>query len=126
MDLVVFSALIWKIVDWIRELRNLPYSRSSVLTQLVAWLVGIGAVILASHAGVSEGLVLPGTDAALGVLDWPSQVLVGVLVASTASAGVDLKQAIDRSDSAAKPALVPGATTAVMPGPVAEPVARPR
>src|SRR5262252_2710335 len=106
MDTVVFASLVWQVVNFIRQLVNLR--RSAVVTQLIAWIVGVVLVVLAAHASVASGVVLPGTDQALGGLDFGSQVLVGLLISSLASTGVDFKQAFDHSDTNAKPPLLPG------------------
>jgi energy-converting hydrogenase Eha subunit G len=106
MDTVVFGALIWQVVDFLRELANFRTQKSSAITQAAAWIAGVLVVVLAAHADVASALILPGTDQALGNLDFGSQVLVGLLVSSFASTGVDFKQAFDRSDSAVKPPLI--------------------
>lgn len=105
MDTVVFAALVWQVIDFARELANLPAQRSAVLTQALAWCAGVGAVAVGAHANATAALVLPGSNLPLGELDAWSVVLVGVLVASTASSAVDLKQAFDGHDSNARPPL---------------------
>jgi hypothetical protein len=107
MTAVLFVALVWKIIDFTRLCMNFKTQRSAVITQALAWIAGIVLVMIAAQAQVTQGLVLPGSDQALGKLDWPSWLLLGLLVSSAASATVDLKQAFDRSDSATKPALLP-------------------
>lgn len=106
MTAVVFAALVWKVVDWLRLLFNLPRQVSAVVTQALAWVAGVLLVWVASSASVTAEVVLPGTSAALGTLDAGSVILVGLLVSSFGSAIVDVKQALDRTDSAAKPPLV--------------------
>jgi hypothetical protein len=106
MDAVIFATLVWQVIDFLREVTNFKTQRSAVLTQLSAWVGGIILVVLASHAKVSTDLVLPGMSTALGHLDGASQVLYGLMVASLGSSGVDLKQAFDNKDSAAKPSLL--------------------
>lgn len=106
MTAVVFAALVWKVVDFLRQLANLKTQKSSVLTQLCAWVGGIAVVALGAHAAVSAALVLPGSTLPLGKLDFGSTILLGMLISSTASALVDVKQAIDGHDSAAKPSLL--------------------
>lgn len=103
----MFATLVWQVVDFLRELTNLKTQKSAVVTQATAWLGGIIIVVLASHAKVSADLVLPGMSTALGHLDGSSQVLYGLMVASLGSSAVDVKQALDRSDSAVKPPLLP-------------------
>lgn len=106
MTVVLFSSLVLKLVDFVRLLANAKTQASAIVTQLSAWIAGWLVVALGANASVTEDLVLPGLDAALGTLDGASQVLVGMLVASLASVAVDAKQAIDDKDSAAKPRLL--------------------
>lgn len=107
MTIVLFATLIWQVVDFVREVAGGQASRSSLVTQLSAWVVGILAVWIGGQAEVTEGLAFPGVDATLGSLDGPSIILVGLLASSLASSLVDIKQAIDGRDTAAKPALIP-------------------
>jgi hypothetical protein len=106
METVVFATLVLQVTDFLRELANFRSNLSSVVTQATAWIAGIILVVLGAHAAVTAGLVLPGSGQALGTLDGPSQILVGLLVASLGSTVVDVKQALDGSDSAAKPPLI--------------------
>lgn len=106
MTLVLFATLVWQAVDFLRELFALPGSKSSVITQATAWVGGIVLVALAAHAKVTSDIVLPGLKTSLGRLDGSSVVLVGMLAASLASSLVDVKQAVDHNDSAAKPPLL--------------------
>lgn len=113
MTIVIFAALVWKVIDFLRMLFNIQSQKSSIITQVTAWVGGIILVVVAAHAGVTKALVLPGSDLALGVLDFPSQVLVGLLVSSLASGVVDIKKAVDGSDSSAVVPLIPSSTTPV-------------
>lgn len=106
MTYVLFASLIWQVIDFLRELANLKIERSAVVTQLAAWVGGIALIALAAHAQVTAALVLPGIDLPLGKLDGSSIVLVGMLAASLASTGVDVKQAIDSNDTSRKPSLL--------------------
>lgn len=106
METVLFATLIWQFVDFLRELVNLPATKSSVLTQLTAWVAGITLIAIAAHAEVAAHIRFPGLSMELGDLDGWSVILVGLLAASLASTGVDLKQAFDNGDSATKPPLV--------------------
>ncbi len=106
METVVFASLVLQVTDFLRELAHVRTNVSSVVTQAAAWVAGIVLTIIAAHAAVTADLVIPGADAALGTLDGPSQILVGLLVASLGSTIVDVKQALDSTDSAAKPPLL--------------------
>lgn len=106
MTVIVFTALVWKVIDFFRMLLNFSTQKSAVVTQLSAWVAGVLLVIVAAHASVTSALVLPGADEPLKTIDFASQVLLGLLVASLSSTVVDIKQAIDSSDSASKPPLL--------------------
>lgn len=109
MTVIVFSALVWKVIDFLRLFINIKSNRSAVFTQVTAWAGGVVLVVLAAHAQVAQSLVLPGADTALHQLDFTSQILLGLLISSFASTVVDVKQAIDSSDTSSMPKLVPDA-----------------
>lgn len=104
MTQVMFAALVLQMVDFLKELTAIRTKAKAVLTQAAAFAGGILAVALGAHAGVADHLTL-GLGQQLGQLDGASQVLVGLLVASAGSTLVDFKQALDGTDSAAKPPL---------------------
>lgn len=110
MTIILFSTLTIQLVDFAREIAGGKAYRSSVVTQLLAWIVGIVIIWLGANAAVTAELTLPGIDTPLGLLDGGSIILVGLLASSLASSIVDVKSAIDGSDSAAKPPLLPDAT----------------
>ena len=106
MTVIVFSALVWKVIDFLRMLANPKTNKSGITTQLAAWVGGVVVVILGAHAEVSSSLVLPGADTALHSIDFASQILLGLLISSFASTIVDVKQAIDNKDTSSMPPLV--------------------
>jgi len=105
MTVVIFAALVWKVIDFLRMLANAKTQKSGIVTQATAWIGGVLLVILAAHASITQALILPGTDQALKGLDIGSLILLGLLISSVASATVDIKQAIDGSDTAVKPTI---------------------
>jgi len=106
VTVIVFTALVWKVVDFLRMLFNFKTQKSGIITQLTAWGGGVALVVIAAHAGVTKALVLPGSDQALGTMDFASLILIGLLVSSVASAAVDVKQAVDGTDTATKPSML--------------------
>jgi len=124
MTVIVFTALVWKVIDFFRLLFNFRTQKSAIITQVTAWAGGVLLVVIAAHASVTSGLVLPGADESLKTIDFASQILLGLLISSLASAAVDVKQALDGSDSAAKPSLItPGPSPQVVTTPVNQPAA---
>ena len=105
MTVLIFSALVWKVIDFFRMCFNFKTQKSGIITQVTAWAGGVLLVVLAAHAGVTSSLILPGSDKALGSIDFASQILLGLLISSVASSVVDIKQAIDGTDSASKPSI---------------------
>lgn len=98
-------AIAVKVIDFLRMLANAETEKSGIVTQLAAWL-GATAVVFLYGASQLGDFVLPGTDILLENADSPTKVLLGLAVGSGASLLVDFKQAIDKSDSAAKPTLL--------------------
>ncbi len=47
---VLLATLVWQVIDFLRELTNLPTQKSAVLTQLAAWIGGVVVVLLAAHS----------------------------------------------------------------------------
>ena len=94
-----------KVIDFLRLVSNLPATKSSVVTQLAAWIGGVAVVFLygASDFGVTVDL---GGVALSDVNGW-SKLLVGVAVGSLASMAKDYIKARDNTDSAKMPPLIP-------------------
>jgi len=106
MTAIVFSALVWKVIDFLRMLFNFNAQKSAIVTQVTAWVGGVALVLVAAQGDVTKHLVLPGSDQTLGAMDFVSLILIGLLVSSLASGIVDVKQAIDGTDSASKPPMI--------------------
>lgn len=106
VSLVGLIALVWKVVD---VLRLAAGRDKGAVTQLLAWVVGVGAIFLAANSDIGETWDV-GAGKPLGLLNGASLVLLGLMYSSAASAAVDVKQAIDGHDSAAKPGLLPDTT----------------
>lgn len=104
VPLVAAVALIWKAVDFVRYLRARDVD--SALTQTVVWLVGVGVTFLLAATNYAGGIVIG--DVTLGLMNWQSLLLVGLSLGSSASALVDVKKAIDNTDSAAVPGRASG------------------
>jgi hypothetical protein len=98
-------ALIVKVIDFARLLTNISTTKSSVVTQLLTWVAAVGVVVLYAESQLGD-FQIPGMDLLLSETTFPTQVLIGLAIGSTASVAVDWKQAVDSTDSAAKPPLL--------------------
>jgi hypothetical protein len=96
------AALVWKITSVLKYLTSGQVRQT--VTQVIPWVAGILAVVVAAQADVAEGIVVFGTHA-LGDLDGWSQILAGISLGSAASVGYDVKKAVDATDSATEPPL---------------------
>ena len=110
MSIVVLATLVWQVIDFLRELTNWRTNKSAVITQASAWVGGVLIMLIGAHAAVTQHLTFPGMDRPLGSLDGASIILAGLLASSLASSLVDVKQALDTTDSAVKPALLPSSS----------------
>lgn len=102
--LIGLTALILKAVDFFRLLANAGTNKSAIVTQILAWAGGIGAVFLFAATDFGDSVSAAGVtlDDASGA----TLVLLGIMLSSAASVVVDLKQSFDNSDSATKPPLL--------------------
>jgi hypothetical protein len=97
-------ALILKAVDFLRLLANIGPNKSAVITQLLAWIGGIGAVVLFAATDFGNSVNAAGTT--LDKVSGPTLVLLGIMLSSAASVVVDFKQSFDSTDSSVKPPLL--------------------
>ena len=78
---------------------------NGLLTLFLGSLVGIGVVAVMAHTTWSNQIHL-GTGT-LQNLPWTSQLVLGLTITSIAALVFDAKKAIDRTDSASTPKLMP-------------------
>ena len=97
---VGLAALVFSGVNFLKFLTNRQVKPA--VTQAVAWLSGIGIVWMAD---ASDGL--PFIDFVPDQTNFWGKVLLGASIGGTASAIESVKRAIDRTDSAAMPSLIP-------------------
>lgn len=84
---------------------------NSAVTTIVVWFVGFVLVAVAAHSGLTESTPVPGlSDVTFGSLDTWSQVLLGASILSVLGVVNQGFKAIDNSQSAATPSLLPPST----------------
>lgn len=98
-------ALTWKVVSTLKSATNRRWG--DVLTQVVTWLGCLVVLILAAEAELVEAVKLNENGATLGSIDFASKLYLALFVGSGASVAYDVKKAVDRSDSAVEPKLLP-------------------
>lgn len=103
VGVVGLIALTYKAIDFVRLLANFQKEKSGVVTQVLSWVGGIAAVMLYANSDYADTVVIGEKN--LSAVGGVSLVLLGIVLGSMASAAVDLKQAIDTTDSASKPKL---------------------
>lgn len=100
---LAMAALIYKVIDFCRYLRAADVN--GVLTQLAAWIAGVLVVLLVAQTDWANGIGVG--DKNLGMLSFWSLVFFGLTVGSGASLVKDTVKAVDNTNSAAIPVLLP-------------------
>lgn len=115
MDQFITSAgalgLVKAAVDFLKYLR--ARDTNGYVTQLAVWLAGVGTVLLIKISDFANTFDVGGVN--LDTANGGTVILAGLGLGSAAMLVNDVKKAVDRSDSAAKPDLVgPTSTTVVV------------
>lgn len=103
VPVIAMGVLILKLIDFLRYLR--AGDMNGVLTQLATWLAGVIVVLLVAQTSWADGIGVG--DQSLATLGFWSLVFYGLSVGSGASLVKDTQKAVDNTNSAAIPTLVP-------------------
>jgi hypothetical protein len=103
----IFGALVLKLVDLLKYMRN--GDGNGVLTLLLGWGAGVLAVQLIRLTEWDDEIKI-GAES-LDTLTFWSQVVLGFVATSVASVVYDFKKAIDNTETASTPRLTPAAET---------------
>lgn len=104
-------AVVKKLTDFAKLVTNLPTTTSAVVSQLLAWLLGIGATFVYAASNVYGSTVQFGdTGQSLATADTATKLIIGVAVGSVGSLVVDWQKARDNNDTAKMPPLPVGPT----------------
>jgi hypothetical protein len=104
--LLAVGTLVFTLVNFLTYWRGKNYS--AMLTQVIAWAAGIGAILIAAHTQFAPQISFSGQT--LAKMDWQTQVFIGLIATSILSTVNEVKKAIDTSDSAKKTPLFPSLT----------------
>jgi hypothetical protein len=102
---LIFGALILKLVDFLKYLRNADWN--GVVTLLLGWVAGVVAIQMIRLTDWDKEIKI----GALSVdqLDFQSQLVLGFVATSVAAVIYDFKKAVDNTDTASTPRLGPDA-----------------
>lgn len=103
IPIAAITALTIKSVDLLRYLR--AGDVNGVVTQLAAWIGGAAIAILAAQTDWADGITVG--DQNLATLNIWSLIFWGMAAGSTASLVKDTTKALDNTNSAAIPTLLP-------------------
>jgi hypothetical protein len=108
-------AIIYKVVDFLKYVSARDIN--AIVTQASVWLSALAVALLAREADPFAAVGIMGTT--FENLDLAATVLFALGIGSTASGVMDFKKAIDSSDSAKTPPLLPTSTPDTRPVEVA-------
>ncbi|MBL7490830.1 hypothetical protein I6A60_24610 [Frankia sp. AgB1.9] len=116
--LAAVGTLVFTFVNFLTYIRARQWN--GVLTQAIAWVAGVGAIMLAARTDFASNVSFG--DSSLGNMDIATQIFLGLIATSILSTVNEFKKAFDNSDSAKKDPLLtargPGSDTA---GPAGSP-----
>lgn len=101
---VAFAALVVQFINALRYATNRDVS--GLVTIVTAWIAGVAVVMIGAHTDFAAGFSFGGVT--LAASNFWTQLFVGLAIASAGSTLlVDFRKAIDQTDSAKVPSLVP-------------------
>jgi hypothetical protein len=112
VPLLVMSATAKKVVDFVKYLTNMDVN--ALVTQVIAWAVGVGVTFLTASADFANGLAI-GTQHLHDLSGW-ALTLIGVQFSSLAGIAWDTIKALDGTNSAIVPNLFPSTGPVITPG----------
>lgn len=104
MEAFTFAALSALIIKAIGIVKAFGKDWNYVATQVATWIAGVVTILVACHSAIVTAFAPQLTN-----LDVGAQVLAGLMLASSGSFAYDVKKAIDGTDSATEPRLLPPA-----------------
>lgn len=107
VPVAAMGALVFTLINFLRFLTNKEFG--SAVTQICSWAAGILVVVLVASTDYADGIDFGGK--ALSALNGSSQVFIGLMAASIFGVVKVAISALDSSDSAKVPPLVPGPTS---------------
>lgn len=95
IPVVQMAVLVFAVINFLKAVR--VKDTNNALTQIIVWVAGVLVVLLAAQTDFAAGINVG--DHALTTLNIWSLIFVGLTIASLASFGVEVKKALDNTDS---------------------------
>ena len=102
---LIFGALILKLVDFLKYLRNADWN--GVVTLLLGWVAGVTAIQMIRLTDWDKEIKIGAVS--VDKLDFQGQLVLGFVATSVAAVIYDFKKALDGTDTASTPRLGPDA-----------------
>jgi hypothetical protein len=100
--MVALLALVQKVVDFTKFISAKQWA--SAVTQIYVWTAGVVVVVLFAQTEWADTISFNGL--VLADMNFATLLVIGLGIASTASAVRDVTKAIDNGDTAATPPLI--------------------
>ena len=104
LPFAALSGLVVAVINFLKYLRAQDWN--GALTTLTVWIAGAVGIFLAGESDYAATFDFGGVN--LAEMNGWTKLMVGLTVGSAGSAFVEVKKALDSSDSAAKPDLYGG------------------
>lgn len=115
VPMVALAALVITFVNFLKYAKAGDVNGAGTI--FIGWVAGVVAVLIGAQTDYAGALVFG--DVALENANVWTQIFVGLNIASAGVVLNEFKQAVDRSDSAAKPSLLSNSRTVVKQNPPA-------
>lgn len=103
LPLAAMGTIVFCLMNFLKSLTSKNFK--AAVTQVIAWISGVITVALAAHTDYASGVSFG--DLSLEKLNGPSQIFLGLIASSILGTVHEIKKAIDTSDSAKQPPLIP-------------------
>lgn len=101
IPIIQMAALVIAVINFLKMVR--AGDSNGALTQASVWIAGVAVVALVAQTDFATGIAIG--NQLLSTLNFASQVFIGMTVASIGTFAVEIKKALDNTDSAVKPNL---------------------
>lgn len=101
IPIVQMAVLVMAVINFLKFVRTGDVN--GALTQLSVWVAGVVVVLLVAQTDFATGIVIG--DLTLDLMNFWSLLFLGLTIASLATFGVEIRKALDNTDSAVKPHL---------------------